>query len=263
MEKTGREIYKENFAEYLLCLALDVGEGMLRNGGEISRVEDTVERICYAYGAAHVEVFSIISVINASVRMEDGSYSSQMRRVRQTGVNLGALERLNALSREVCTERPPLDVFDNKLRVLKSTIVYRWWVTMVAMIAISGCFTLFFGGTLKDTLVASFIGAVTSVFEIFRMKHINGMAKTAISSFVIALIAGLSVMLGIGDNGGTIIIGSIMILVPGLSFGTAMRDLLCGDLASGSLKTLQSVLQALMIAFGYMLAAGIIGGGVI
>ena len=54
-----------------------------------------------------------------------------------------------------------------------------------------------------------------------------------------------------------------MILVPGISFGTAMRDLLCGDLASGSLKTLQSVLQALMIAFGYVLAVGIVGGGVI
>ena len=263
VEKTRHEVYKDNFVEYLLCLALDVGEGMLRNGGEISRVEDTIERICYAYGAEHVEVFSIISVINASIRMPDGSYSAQMRRVRQTGMNLGVLERLNALSREVCRERPALDVFDSKLRALKSRVVYRWWVTLVAMIAISGCFTLFFGGTWRDALVAAFIGAVTSVFEIFKMKHINGMAKTAISSFVIALIAGISVPLGMGENGGLIIIGSIMILVPGLAFGTAMRDLLCGDLASGSLKTLQSILQALMIAFGYMLAVGIVGGAVI
>ena len=263
VENKRRDIYKENFAEYLLCLALDVGEGMLRNGGEISRVEDTIERICYAYGAAHVEVFSIISVINASIRMDDGSYSSQMRRVRSTGVNLGVLERLNALSREVCSSKPELAVFDSKIRELKSKTVYRWWVTLVSMIGVSAGFTLFFGGTWRDALVAAFIGAVTSVFEIFKFKHINGMAKTAISSFVIALIAGISILLGIGDHGGKIIIGSIMILVPGISFGTAMRDLLCGDLASGSLKTLQSVLQALMIAFGYVLAVGIVGGGVI
>ena len=99
--------------------------------------------------------------------------------------------------------------------------------------------------------------------KIFPSKYINGMAKTALSSFVIALMAGLSVIIGIGTDGGTIIIGSIMSLVPGLSFGTAMRDLLCGDLASGSLRTLQAVLQALMIAFGYLLAFVIVGGGVI
>ena len=30
VENKVREIYKENFTEYLLCLALDVGEGMLK-----------------------------------------------------------------------------------------------------------------------------------------------------------------------------------------------------------------------------------------
>ena len=63
MEIQKRTADTDIYAEYLLCLALDVGEGMLKNGGEISRVEDTIERICKAYGAAHVEVFSIISFI--------------------------------------------------------------------------------------------------------------------------------------------------------------------------------------------------------
>ena len=64
MENKVREIYKDDFTEYLLCLALDVGEGMLKNGAEVARVEDTIERICHAYGAVHVEVFSIISMIH-------------------------------------------------------------------------------------------------------------------------------------------------------------------------------------------------------
>ena len=48
VEKRERAIYKDDFAQYLLCLALDVGEGLLKTGGEVSRVEDTIERICYA-----------------------------------------------------------------------------------------------------------------------------------------------------------------------------------------------------------------------
>ena len=71
MKTKTREIYKDNFADYLLCLALDVGEGMLKNGGEVGRVEDTIERICRAYGAQHVEVFTIVSMITAAVRMPD------------------------------------------------------------------------------------------------------------------------------------------------------------------------------------------------
>ena len=51
-----------------------------------------------------------------------------------------------------------------------------------------------------------------------------------------------------------IMIGTIMLLVPGVAFGNALRDLLCGDLIAGGLKTVQAVLSALMIAFGYLLS---------
>ena len=260
MENKNREIYKENFAEYLLCLALDVGEGMLKNGAEVSRVEDTVERVCRAYGAAHVEVFSIISVVNATVRMPDGTYSSQMRRVRHSGMDLGMLERLNALSRDVCSTTPPLDEFDERLHEIKNFVSYPWWLMLASMSVICGGFTFFFGGSWRDAIVGAIIGAVVSLFDIFPSKYINSLTKTALSSLVIALMAGVSVLIGLGEHGGIIIIGSIMPLVPGVSFGTAMRDLLLGDLASGSLKAMQSILQALMIAFAYMIAASIVGG---
>ncbi len=255
-----REVYKDNFAEYLLCLALDIGEGMLKNGGEVSRVEEAIERICHAYGAVHVEVFSIISMIQASVRMPDGTYSSQMRRVKQTGMNLSILEKFNALSREVCREQIPLAEFDEKIRLAKEEKPYPAWLILISVVAIATAFVFLFNGKWVDALVAAVIGAVVSVFEIFPTKYINKMAKIAISSFIISLLTAIALLLPIGANGGIIIIGSVMILVPGLAFGTAIRDLLLGDLASGSLKTLQAVLQALMIAFGYMLAVMIMGG---
>ena len=61
-------------------------------------------------------------------------------------------------------------------------------------------------------------------------------------------------------NDDMIMMGTIMLLVPGIAFGTAMRDLLCGDLIAGTLKTLQAILSALMIAFGYTLAVFLLGG---
>ena len=155
METKTREIYKDDFAEYLLCLALDVGEGMLKNGGEVGRVEDTIERICRAYGAAPVEVFTIVSMINAAIRMPDGSYSSQLRRVKSTSNNLGKLERLNALSREICKEKPELSDFDARLRNLKKTAEYPAKLIYAVSGIAAGTFTMLFGGGLVPSYIVN------------------------------------------------------------------------------------------------------------
>lgn len=251
---TAKEIYKENFVEYMLCLALDVGEAMLKNGGEVSRVEDTIERICHAYGAAHVEVFTIISVINAAVRMPDGSYSSQIRRIKSTGTNLGMLEKLNSLSRKICATAPALEEFDSELHKLKNSKFYAPVLIYLSSAAAAGGFACFFGGSLKDGLWAFIIGLMIHFIDRKAPQKVNVMAKTVCSSFIASVIAILAASFGIADSPDYVIIGVIMLLVPGVAFGTAMRDLLYGDLLAGSLKILQAVLTALMIAFGYMIS---------
>ena len=253
-----REIYKDNFAEYLLCLALDVGEGMLKSGAEISRVEDTIERICHAYGAVHVEVFSIISFINAAVRMPDGSYSSQLRRIRSTGNNFALLERLNALSRKICTEKPALEDFDRELRAAKKTRVYSAPVSCLASGLATGGFAIFFGGKWNDGIVAFVIGFLIKLIDLKMPARVNVMAKTVISAAFAAAVAILLASIDVAYSADYVIIGAIMVLVPGVSFGTAMRDLLYGDLLAGTLKTLQAILLALMIGFGYIISAELV-----
>ena len=254
MENKVREIYKDDFTEYLLCLALDVGEGMLKNGAEVARVEDTIERICHAYGAVHVEVFTIISVINAAIRMPDGSYSSQLRRVKQTHTNLDTLEGLNNLSRKICNEKPSLDEFDDMLHELKHKRTYHYAISVLTASASTGAFCLFFGGGVFDALITFLIGAGIFFINNYPSRRLNSMAKTVISSFFAATVAGVALIAFPWVNVDAIIIGAIMLLVPGIMFGTAMRDLLCGDLIAGTLKILQAIIQTLMIGFGYMLS---------
>lgn len=244
----------------MLCLALDIGEGILKNGGEVGRVEDTIERICYAYGAVHVEAFTIISVIHAAIRMPDGSYSSQMRRVKSVGTDLGKLERFNALSRNICAEKPELDTVDKEICAIKGSKNYPIWVQFFAWATVSSSFTLFFGGGLIDCFVAFLIGLILCFVENYSSSRFNVMAKTLISAFVAFIVAGVMTKIGIGERFDEIMIGSYMLLVPGIAFGTAVRDLIAGDLIAGMLKTLQAFLLALMIACGYLLAAVLFGG---
>ena len=236
------------YADDLLRLALDVGEGMLKNGGEISRVEDTIERICRAYGAVHVEVFTIISVIHASVRMEDDSYSSQMRRVKSTGMNFSLLEDLNSLSREVCRACPDFSHFEEKLRSLKQKKYGSRLVAMLAWAFAASSFAVFFGGGVWEGLWAALAGVAMFCIDTYAPKRVNAIAKNVLSSFVAAVLASISVLLHGGGEGSVIVMGSLMILVPGVSIGIAMRDIFCGDLLSGMLKLLQACLAALMLA---------------
>ena len=217
-------------------------------------------RICYAYGAVHTEVFSIPSVIVAAVRMADGSYSSQVRRIQSTANDLYRLEQFNEISRWSCRETPPLEELDMRIREIKQSRGTPNWLRCIAAALAAGAFAIFFGGSLRDGVTAALIGGLVFFVDCIPVKQFNGLAKTLIQSLLAGILAIFSVKLGLGDDSGMIMIGTIMLLIPGLSFGTALRDLLCGDILAGTLKTVQCVLAAMMIAGGYLLAMFLMRG---
>ena len=60
----------------LLNRILDIGEQMLISGAEISRVEDTVTRLCRAYDMTDIHVFTITSSMVVTVTAADGEIIS-------------------------------------------------------------------------------------------------------------------------------------------------------------------------------------------
>jgi uncharacterized membrane protein YjjB (DUF3815 family) len=68
------------------------------------------------------------------------------------------------------------------------------------------------------------------------------------------------VRLGLGNDPNKMIIGFIMLLIPGIALTNSLRDMISGDIMSGLLRFLGAVLVAAAIAAGYILAAGMMGG---
>ena len=62
---------KREEAEQYLFYAMTIGEMLLTSGAEVGRVEDTIRRICMAYGAKRVDVFSITSSIVTTMYGEE------------------------------------------------------------------------------------------------------------------------------------------------------------------------------------------------
>ena len=65
---------------------------------------------------------------------------------------------------------------------------------------------------------------------------------------------------GLGSNVNKIIIGNIMLLIPGIALTNSLRDMISGDIMSGMLRFLDAVLVAAAIAAGYILAGQLLGG---
>jgi len=247
-------------ADYILCKALDIGENLLKCGGEPHRIEDTVTRICTAYGAVHTDVFALPSLVMAGVRMADGTTASQVRRVYKTANNMYRLDKINNLSRRICNGVTSLEDIDTEIKEIISSKPFNRFFALLGGTIAAGGFAVFFGGTIYDGLAAAIAGFLVSALNLHKIKFVNHMLYTIVVSFIGAF-AGLTVhKLGLGDNLDMIMIGTIMLVIPGLAFGNAVRDLLFGDTVSGIIQLVQAIISAVMVAFGFITAIMVFGG---
>ena len=253
--------YTGSYADNVLRIALDIGEGLLMSGADVRRVEFAIEKISRAYGARHVDVFSIHSLILVAIYMPDGTHSTQSRRILETSNHLTRVELYNALSREICDSTPPIDVVDARIREIKREKVYPFYVIVIGHFLAAASFAVFFGGSLLDGLAAGIIGIIMAFLDRINIDHINKTVKTMMVSFIAGTLSCLFVRAGFANNLGMIIVGTIMILIPGISLGNAMRDLLSADTLSGTLKIVQAIITAAMMALGYALSLILLGGG--
>ena len=247
-------------ADYILAKALDVGENILRCGGEPYRIEDTITRICVSYGAEFADIFALPSLIIANIRMTDGTYSSQVRRVYNNSNNMYLLEKMNNISRDICAKKITLEDVEKEIENAKNGKPFPDILCYLGGVLGAGGFAVFFGGNLYDALVAAIASVVVTFFNLHKTSFVNQMIHSVISSFVGAIVSLTLVYLGVGQNTDMILIGVIMLLIPGLAFGNAVRDLLFGDTVSGIIQLVQAVLIAVMVAFGFTVSMMIFGG---
>jgi len=248
--------------EELLSCALDIGEQMLISGAEVGRVEAAIRYICTAYGCRRTDVFTITSSIVLSVEDREGIHGTQTRRITATKTNLTRLHRLNDLSRRICRETPDYAAVRAELAQIQNTPAFPLWAEALASGLIGCAFAIFFGGNFADGLVAAVLGCGLRLCTwLLQKASMNAIFTNVVAAFLLSLSAIVSVRLGIGQDANKIIIGNIMLLIPGIALTNSLRDLISGDIMTGLLRFLDAVLVAAAIAAGYILAAQLLGGG--
>ena len=193
--------------------ALDVGEAMLCTGAEISRVEDTILRICHTYGGGVIDVFTILSLIILSWHTTDDQNFTQTRRIYSYSTDLGKLEELNALSRYICANKPSCDEIEQRVEEIMHGDRRRISVSrMMGYILGASAFAIFFGGNLRDGVAAGIVAWIFYFWEyIFGPRSKNRVVYTLLSSFAVGILCMLSVLSGIAVHVDKVMIGNIML----------------------------------------------------
>lgn len=244
----------------LLHLLLDMGEMMLCSGGEVRRVENTLSLMGKAYGAVETSVMVITASIIVTMKFTDGNLITETRRIENAGGNrLWRLEGLNALSRKCCEQPLPIDELEAQIKSCRQPT--NLWKLYFGSALAAGAFAVFFGGNVFDGLAAALFALIVCLFQ-RKLSNIfpNNIIFNLVCSFVVGVLISLSSKLIPSIHADMVIIGVIMLLIPGIAFTNSVRDILVGDTISGIMRLIESLLWAAGLAVGFMLAILLVGG---
>lgn len=235
----------------LLELATDLGYRLAMNGAETFRIEESVRRILAAY-KIESEVFAIPNCLTVSIETHDGKPMTRMRRIGFHGNDLDTVEKYSNLSRKICAETPmPITARQWLKETDASVRAYTLLILLLGNFLGAFGFSIVFGGSLIDGICSGISGLLIGLINHFftRLK-VNPFFNTITSAFVMALASYIMGAVRLAVNTDTVIIGALMILVPGLIFTNAMRDIIFGDTNSGINRIVQVLLVAAAIALG-------------
>ncbi len=235
----------------LLDFASDLGYALAMSGAETFRVEESISRVLAAYGIA-AEVFVIPNCMHISIEPEIGRPLTRMRRIGIHGNDLEAMERYSGLSRRICAETPAPEIAAQWLEETRRACRrYSFPIHLLGNVLGALGFALMFGGTLADALCSGLCGLVVGlVIRFMNNLRANQFFSTIAAAFPMALLAYGLEHVGLADHSDIVNIGALMILVPGLLFTNAMRDIIFGDTNSGINRIVQVLLIAVAIALG-------------
>lgn len=238
-------------APELLGCALKLGCRLLECGAEIYRVEESIRRMCLAYGAQSADVYAVPTAIIATVQMDSEHIVTQTCRINQRGTDLNQVAALNALCRMVCVSPVSYEQFQQKFERIEQQASYPNRLLCVACGGAAAFFTWLFDGNISEGMLAFLIGVVLQIYVFYSSRFgMHPMFTNLLGGIWISFAALIGMTLGLTANYDVVIIGAIMPLVPGLLITNSIRDMIAGDFMSGISRFCEALLIAAGIAAG-------------
>ena len=242
----------------LIDTAALAGMIMLENGAEIYRVEETIDYMLKTSGLKTTQAFVVSTGFMISLDDPSIDALTVVRRVDRGATNLNMIAQVNDISRKFYKGIISLEEAFSQLKHLKKN-QYPWWLKDICTVFVGLFFTGMYGGNGVDMLFTGIVGVFLAIWlHAAGSMKLNSLIKDLTASIILSVVERVLIHLNPFAHLDLIIIGSIMVLVPGAAITNAIRDTLHGDYASGNANILQAFTEAALIALGVYIGLVII-----
>jgi len=237
--------------EELMEIALKAGELLLTSGAEIYRVEESITRICESFNVK-CESFVLPTGIFISLKDEQGKDTlTSFKRIKQCTVDLYRIDSVNTFSRSLQGRCPAYEEAMGELLEIEKKHRYNVMLRLAAAGVASFVFTLLFKGGVHEGIAALIIGmliytikeklAELELFQFFEL-FVAGLAAGAAAMITVRLFPGLNLF--------KLLIGSIMLFLPGVAITSGIKDALYGDLVASITRLGEAVFIVAAVGAG-------------
>lgn len=227
-----------------------IGEMLLSSGAEIYRVEDTMKRIAKSY-EVDLDSFVMPTGFSATGKTHDGRILTCVKRIKDRTVDLHRIDLLNDLSRRIENENLNYDEIIVEVEKIRKLPYFKYPLRVFSAGIVAFSFTQLFNGKLLDALIAFIITCIVYVVKekISRLGFFQ-FFEYFLSGFLAAILTLIFKNYINAVNLDKVIIGSIMILVPGIAMTNAIKDALYGDLISSFARFGEALFIAASVGAG-------------
>ncbi len=242
---------KEQRKEQAFQLVVSAGEILLQSGAEIFRVEGTMKHMAKSLHIYSLETYIIANGIFATAEGEQNLMRAQIKEVSTGDTDLGKIEAVNTLSRDLEQNRCGLDEALARLESIRRMGDYPARLLIPAYGVGAGCFCYALCGSAADAAAAAIVGLILGIFFWLLRNWKNAKAlKTILGSMLVTFLSLMLLNRGIGSDLNNIIIGGLMPMLPGVSFTNAIRDFVENDYVSGLVRLMDVLLTVVSMAVG-------------
>ncbi len=235
-----------------LAIASEAGHILLENGAEISRVEETMERIASHYG---VDSKSFFVLSNGIFTTSSFNKYANVEFIPFKGTQLDKVVAVNQLSRDIVAGKYNLDEAAARLKEIRTMRPHPVWEQVLASALGSAGFCIVFGGGLLDCAASFVCGILLWLFVLYvTAPHMSKIVGNIVGGFFVTLLCIVFHRIGFGHSLPNMIIGAIIPLIPGVPFVNGVRDVANEDYIAGATRLLDAMLVFFCIAAGVALA---------
>ena len=243
-----------------LEVATKAGYILLENGAEISRVEETMNRIAKYFGVDTGSYFILsngIFATGSSRKLKNKNRSSlseqfaDVKYIPLRGSRLDKVVEINQLSRDIEAGKFTIEAANDKLDEISKIPPVSGWFQVLSSGIGSGFFCSIFGGGLRDCLISAFAGLVLWIFVLkVSAPHMSKLLGNMVGSVLATSICILAFKLGLAVSLGHTIIGAVIPLIPGVAFTIGIRDIVGEDYLAGTTRLVDACVVFFGIAMG-------------